>query len=199
MSDSNSTLTGANRPCAKCGAVERDASGRCKPCKRASNAIWRAANKERIAAYSAAYYEINAGKMAAYSIAYRAKNPDRAKKKSAAWRAANPEKVRANKAAYYAAHPGARRIYRNNRKARKRENGGTLSRGLPVKLFALQRGKCACCKRPLGADYQLDHIIPIALRGPNVDSNIQLLCGCCNNKKNAKHPIDFMQSLGNLL
>jgi 5-methylcytosine-specific restriction endonuclease McrA len=197
---SNADSTSANpRPCAKCGAVDRGPEGRCRSCKRARNAEWRAANKEKIVAYSAAYYATNAGKMAAYTAAYRAKHPGKAKMNSAAWRAANPEKVRANKAAYHAAHPEARRIHRHNRKARKRENGGVLSQGLSAKLFALQRGKCACCKQPLGDDYEMDHIMPIALGGPNVDSNIQLLCGRCNNKKNAKHPIDFMQSMGKLL
>jgi 5-methylcytosine-specific restriction endonuclease McrA len=92
-----------------------------------------------------------------------------------------------------------KRIYTQNRRAKERENGGDLSPGLENKLFELQKGKCACCRKPLGGNFQLDHIMPIALGGKNEDSNIQLLTSRCNKQKHAKHPVDFMQSKGFLL
>jgi 5-methylcytosine-specific restriction endonuclease McrA len=91
------------------------------------------------------------------------------------------------------------RIYRANRRARELEAGGTLSKGLRTKLFDLQRGKCACCGKPLGNDFHLDHIVPLKLGGSNTDDNIQLLRAACNMQKGAKDPIEFMQSRGNLL
>jgi 5-methylcytosine-specific restriction endonuclease McrA len=96
-------------------------------------------------------------------------------------------------------HPDARRIYNHNRRAKEKENGGKLSRGLAEKLFKLQRGKCPCCKLPLGEDCHLDHKMPVALGGANEDSNMQLLRAECNFKKNAKDPIKYMQSKGFLL
>ena len=87
----------------------------------------------------------------------------------------------------------------HNRRARMLEVGGKLSSGLSGRLFKLQRGKCACCKLPLGDDYHLDHIIPIDLGGANEDWNIQLLRAKCNCQKHNTHPIDFMQSKGFLL
>jgi 5-methylcytosine-specific restriction endonuclease McrA len=87
-----------------------------------------------------------------------------------------------------------------NRRARKNASAGKLSFNLAEKLFKLQHGKCACgCKKHLGKDYHLDHIMPLALGGANTDNNIQLLRKQCNWQKHAKHPIDFMQSRGFLL
>jgi len=53
--------------------------------------------------------------------------------------------------------------------------------------------------QPLGDDFHMDHIMPIALGGSNTDDNMQLLRKECNLQKQAKHPIDFMQSRGLLL
>lgn len=118
----------------------------------------------------------------------------------AKWQKANPQKANAKSAKWREANPEARRIYEHNRRARKLESGGKLSKGLAAKLFTLQRGKCACgCKQPLGSDYHLDHIMPLALGGTNTDDNMQLLTSRCNMQKQALHPVDFMQQRGFLL
>ena len=85
------------------------------------------------------------------------------------------------------------------RKIRILSNKGVLTNGLTAKLFVLQKGLCPCCAQPLGDNYHLDHIMPLALGGSNTDDNIQLLRQRCNRQKHAKHPIDFMQSRGFLL
>ena len=123
----------------------------------------------------------------------------RAKAASAAWQKANPAKARAKAAAWQKANPEARRIISQNRRARKLANGGKLSKGLSAKLFKLQKGKCPCCNQPLGDDYHMDHIMPLAKGGANEDLNIQLLRQQCNQQKSAKDPIEFMQSRGKLL
>lgn len=145
------------------------ASGQCKPCAITRAADWQAANSDRLKLVKAAYYAANVGK------------------------------IKAATAAYATATLEARRIRQSNRRARKRANGGVLSRGLPAKLFALQKGKCACCKKSLGENYHLDHIMPLALGGANTDDNMQLLTATCNMSKQASHPIDFMQRRGFLL
>lgn len=180
----------------------------------ATNNQWKKNHKDQVVASNATYRAANPEKIKASSVAYRAANPEKARAQSAAWRAANPEKMKAlvaawvianfdrkmaSNAAHRALNPELYRIYCQNREARKRENGGVLSRGLSAKLFKLQKGKCACCGLPLGSNYHLDHIMPISLGGPNTDSNIQLLRQQCNNQKRAKHPVDFMQSRGFLL
>ena len=114
-------------------------------------------------------------------------------------RLANHEKMRATTKAWRKANPEATRVNNQNRRCRKRANGGKLSKGLSAKLFKLQRGLCPCCQQPLGADFHLDHIMPLSLGGMNIDSNIQLLRQSCNQQKSAKHPVEFMQSRGFLI
>lgn len=128
-----------------------------------------------------------------------AKEPEKYRMKSKKRAAENPEKVRESLKKWKAEHPEAGRIYDQRKRARKIKNGGHLSKGLANKLFKLQFGKCPCCRRPLGQDYHLDHIMPLKRGGPNEDSNIQLLCPDCNMSKHAKHPVDFMQERGFLL
>lgn len=182
----------------------------CKVCHNSANAIWRA-NKP---GYNAAYYKSNRDEILASQTVYREKNseiiraydaardkanPRRNHKAKEQWRKNNPDKARAASLAWHQANPEMVRIYNHKRRARLREVGGALSKGLAERLIKLQRGKCACCRQPLGTDYHLDHIMPLALGGTNTDDNIQLLCKKCNLQKNAKHPIDFMQKRGFLL
>ena len=66
-------------------------------------------------------------------------------------------------------------------------------------LIIAQAGKCAHCATYLAGIFEVDHIMPIALGGPNVKKNLQLLCRPCNRNKSAAHPITFSQSQGRLV
>lgn len=167
--------------------------------KKASRAAWDKANPERKKSNNAAWDKANPERKKANATAWATANAEQSKATKAAWQQANPDRVKKNAAAWSAKNPDARRIYGNNRNAKKRESCGKLSKGLAVKLFNLQQGMCPCCSQPLGDDYHLDHIMPLSNGGPNVDSNIQLLRALCNVKKSAQHPVDFMQSRGFLL
>ena len=151
---------------------------------------------------------------AIYSARYRARHPDRFKATMArynashrkqlgvlrrAWADKNKDRLKDLRKKRYLKNPRLGSIYFQNRRARKRVNGGTLSVWLADKLFKLQRGKCACCGQKLGTDYHLDHRVPLVRGGKNEDSNMQLLRKKCNLEKHAKDPIDFMQSRGFLL
>lgn len=182
--------------CKKCQCeTARHKNGKCKPCNVAYNLAWRRKNakrlvdpndkrtsKEKRRDRNAASYPFEKEKKNTASREWYKNNKDRHLALARAWRQANPD---------------AYRIHRQNRKANKSKS--KLSRGLGAKLFNLQRGKCACCGLPLGDNYHLDHIMPLALGGTNTDDNIQLLRQRCNNQKHTKHPIDFMQSRGFLL
>lgn len=173
------------RFCPTCQAeTKRNPCGACRPCKARRTAKYRASHPEKVKAGI---------------DAWRIENKTKANASSTSWAAANPEKVLASSAAWKKSNKQAVHIHNQNRRARKRASGGSLSKGLSEKLFTLQRGKCACCKQPLGNDYHLDHIVPLALGGTNTDDNMQLLRQRCNNQKGAKHPVDFMQSRGFLL
>lgn len=131
--------------------------------------------------------------------AWRSVNKERCYEYRKKWAAENPEKAKHSVYKWQKNNPDACRRIVQNRRARERANGGVLSPGLVERLFKLQKGKCACCGLPLGTNYHMDHIMPIALGGPNTDDNIQLLRARCNIQKRAKHPVDFMQQRGFLL
>lgn len=194
----DSILT-AYKPCIKCGACDRYSSGNCKPCTRLQKSKRYASNPAPFNALSLAWRKANPDRSRENDAKWITANLDRKKITRAAWAKANPESGRAAGAAWRASNPEARRISQQNRRSRKQESGGKLSKGLAAKLFTLQNGKCPCCKQPLGDDYHLDHVMPLALGGSNTDGNMQLLRQRCNNQKHAKHPIDFMQSRGFLL
>ena len=158
---------------------------------------WREANPEKYKAMKSKWYKNNSEKVKCLAKA-RSKT-DKAKALTAEWIGKNKLKIKENLAAWHKANPEAGRIYEQNRRLKKHESGNRLSRNLAEKLLALQKGKCACCKRSLGNKYHLDHIMPLALGGTNTDDNIQLLRAVCNLQKKAKHPIDFMQSRGFLI
>lgn len=160
---------------------------------------WAAANPEKKKANKKRHYDRHSAEVIAKAQAWRAANIDRARAYDAARYAADPAAERARSAAYKAANPEKGRQHVQNRRAKVRGNGGKLSKDISAKLFALQRGKCPCCARPLGDDYHLDHKMPLALGGTNTDDNMQLMRAQCNTSKRARHPIDYMQSKGFLL
>lgn len=99
------------------------------------------------------------------------------------YRRLNPEKVRE---------------FTNRRKAL-RGKGAKLPAGTIARLLVLQKGRCAVCAVSVSNGYHLDHIYPISKGGTHTPDNVQILCPACNLKKNAKHPIAFMQERGMLL
>lgn len=202
------------KTCIKCGSSEFYAKGDCKACARVRAAAYRAKNPEKTKALVEKWNAENpekkkAGRKEHYknnresilrdgSERYR-NSPDAAKTRTKAWRKANPVRVKEYYAEWVKNNPEKLRIVSQNRRARKLASGGKLSSGLAKRLFAIQKGKCACCGQSLGNDYHMDHIMPLALGGSNTDDNIQLLRKHCNLQKNRTHPVDFMQSRGFLL
>lgn len=185
--------------CKQCGGVEFYADGRCKACRKAQSAARYKANPEKAKARAAAWAAANYERVLARMAAYYAANPGKVAAKCAAWYAANAEAAKQKSRDRAKANPGAVRAAWQNRRARKIAAGGSLSPGLAKRLLKLQKGKCACCGEPLGADYHMDHIMPLVLGGSNTDDNMQLLRSRCNQQKCAKHPVDFMRARGFLL
>lgn len=180
---------------------------------RAIKQKWADANPEKIKAKSKAYYAKNSEKLIAVSKQWDIENREKANAADAAWRANNPERHKAAYTAWRKAnrerHLATQAKWRNEnpefirmRDAARRETGKKSSikaKGLIARLMKLQRGLCPCCKLPLGEDFHMDHIEPLSRGGANSKSNIQLMRAECNMHKNAKDPIDFMQSRGYLL
>src|SRR5574343_2805 len=147
------------------------------------HAEYRKNNKDKIRKSDKEYRQKNKEKISNYAKQYHANNAENIAKKTLEWQRNNPEKVR---------------VIQQNRRARKKISGGSLSKDIIQRLYILQKGLCPCCNLPLNDDFHLDHIIPLVLGGTNEDKNVQLLRSKCNLSKNKKHPIDYMQSKGYL-
>lgn len=191
----------------------------CKECHNATRMAWIDANRDKVRLLgkeaaakrratedgrnrhneaSRAYYAKNKEKVLTAAAKYRVTHNTKFVACIVKWRKANPDAVKLLRERWFAANPGAKKAYNQNRRTRLKSTG-KLSKDIIPKLFALQKGKCPCCAKPLGSDYHLDHKMPLALGGLNDDSNMQLLRAECNLQKSAKHPVDFMQSRGFLL
>ncbi len=156
----------------------------CKECTKKNNAKWSLLNRDKKLKLMLDWKSKNKEKLKIYNQQWYANNSDRCRKVRRIWLVENREHVL---------------LMNQNRRARIKSSGGTLSKNIIQKLLKLQKGKCPCCGNPLGDKFHVDHVIPIALGGKNIDSNVQLLKGTCNQKKGSKHPIDYMRAKGFLL
>jgi len=153
-------------------------------------------NKEKRKATVKSYCQNNKEKISAYGYKWRSINKEKISKRMKLYDEINKEKKSIRYKQYAKNNPEVKIRSEAKRRAIKRLSSGKLSIGIKDKLYALQKGKCPCCKLPLGDNYHLDHIMPLALGGSNTDDNVQLLRAKCNQQKGSVHPTDFMQSRG---
>lgn len=158
---------------------------------------YRAVNREKLDAKTAAWREANRHIFDSYQRAYQVANRRRTIARLKRWRQENPEKSREQGRRWRMDKPELNRIKANRYRARKLQASGDFSPDIYQRLMSLQKGRCAVCTKSLkGTSPHLDHVMPLALGGSNTDDNAQLLCPSCNSRKNAKHPVDFMQERG---
>lgn len=124
------------------------------------------------------------------------KNKDKKLENGKKWYSENKERKREKQKEWNKQNPDRLKIHHQNRKSRVGEQ--KISYQDVQKIFAFQKGCCAICKTSLDS-YEIDHVMPLFLGGKHDSSNIQILCRHCNRTKNAKDPIEFMQSKGYLL
>lgn len=174
----------------------------------------RAANRDLVNEKKREYRKANPEKSRKEYRAYRVANPEKTRAAQQKWREKNKDKLREYESARHKSRTDSDkerrskwvkenaekfRMYASNRRAKKLVHAKTLTQDFICYLYKLQRGKCACCGLPLGDNYHIDHIMPLALGGTHEERNIQLLRSTCNQEKHAKHPIEFMQQRGFLL
>jgi len=157
-------------------------------------------NRDKKIAAAKAWVEKNGDRRAAWLKAYKEKNAERLRSEGREKYRANPERAKRSAAAYRRANPEKLRVFGADRRAREKASGGKLSRDIVRRLMWLQCGMCPAC----GADlrevgHHIDHIVPLKAGGAHEDANVQLLCPPCNLSKQARDPVEFMQSKGFLL
>lgn len=147
---------------------------------KAQQKAWRDANKHKRRQPS----DEEKQKRGEYIRSYYAANKDRLKSKVKEYREAHKDDVRA---------------WSVGRKARKRDAAGRFTADNIRTIRALQRDKCAYCRKALKGKGHIDHIKPLARGGTNDPRNLQLTCEPCNLRKKAKDAIKFAQEIGLLL
>ena len=190
----------AAKKCTKCGETKphsefRKAShhkdgltSQCKSCCNAWIRDWYVRNKESRKITQAAWHAKNKVKRNKAVLAKYYENREKWQARNKAWAKAHPERMRA----FVAASD-------HKRRAAKLNSFGAWTEKDIQRLFKLQLGCCACCRKKLDKSFHRDHIVALASGGSNEISNIQLLCKSCNSQKHKRDPIDFMRSKGYLL
>lgn len=193
----------SSRQCSRCGTLWPYtleyfySRGRvCRQCQRRYAAEYRKANPEKVKAATKRWREQNREHVLAYLRQWHAEHPGENSKRrdyKKEWSARN----RAALSEYYKAYKKqhADKVAESCRKryARKRASDGDLSTEDVDAQRLRQKGRCFYCGAPLagGRAEHVDHVVPLALGGEHVASNIVVACAPCNCSKGAKHPMDF--------
>lgn len=63
----------------------------------------------------------------------------------------------------------------------------SVSEGTRQRLFLRDGGRCRYCNAPLSQfDFEVDHVVPVAMGGSNRISNLVCACSSCNQRKGAR-------------
>lgn len=187
------------KPCKHGHISERYTTKGCVACVSATAAVWRTANRERFDAVARDWQKARKEHVAAKREEWRLANLERCRLTNKAWRQENSDRLKALKKAWLAVNSLRTRCYTENRRARKKANGGSHTPEQIEELRTKQRHRCAGCKASIRNHYEVDHIIPIASGGTNDIGNIQLLCMPCNRSKHTKSPEQWAREQGRLL
>lgn len=174
---------------------------RCLACHRDARATIRAEQPEKVKASKAASYLRNRDATLAKVKAYQSANAEQVREKQRHRYQANKQTIAARYKAWAKANRPLLRIHEKRRRDRKRGATGSHTYADVQDIGRLQRWRCAnpTCRVSVKAAHHVDHVMPLALGGTDDRSNIQLLCGPCNQSKHARHPIDWARMNGLLL
>lgn len=154
-------------------------------------AEYRDAHKKEIREYLREWYVANKEKHKEVSKQYRQENHEKVSQYNRRYREANAEEIRHKQKSI----AGKRRMYEQNRRARKAAQLGELDEATIELMYLHQDGLCAYCEYPLLALYQVDHIVPLSKGGKHDWSNIAIVCRRCNNSKYTTDVEAFMVRL----
>lgn len=137
-------------------------------------------NAERVGQYRVT----NSGKVKESQQRHYARNKDQIKYTVRQYREENLEKVKRTKRRHYQENTEVYRASRQNRRARRRSNGGHISTAEWQSVLDRFNGKCAKCGS--ADNIHMDHVVPLAKGGKHSPDNIQPLCQTCNLRKGVK-------------
>lgn len=166
---------------------------RCLDCQRLNCRLWKAANREKVAAYNEAYHAAHRDELLPVM---RARARSRYIEKRAELQAqvrlykkTYPERAKASSDRARAKKPLKYRMLRAARNARRKARLAGVVLGRPSYRRIAERDGMIChlCRLPVAADQlSFDHVIPIALGGPHTEDNIRVAHLICNVKRGTR-------------
>jgi 5-methylcytosine-specific restriction endonuclease McrA len=165
----------------------------CRPCKRAVQAEWREANREKLRESGKRYYEQSSERreaVKARALAAYARDPEARIRYARAWALANParrQQIRLeSQRRRYAADPEPQREAWRRRHAKKKSVAVVPFTPSQLKAKVAYWGsRCWIC----GGGYEaIDHVKPLNKGGLHVLANLRPVCTPCNTRKRDQWP-----------
>jgi 5-methylcytosine-specific restriction endonuclease McrA len=150
-------------------------------------AAWRELNPEKSKASIAEWKMVNRDRARQSVIRWHKANSEKRKGHCAKYRKKHAENIKSGKKKWYIANKDKAVVYSHLRRARKAANGGSFT---AEEWEALKRCYVYTCLRCGKVEPEIkltvDHVVPVALGGPNILGKIQPLCKACNQSKGIK-------------
>lgn len=163
------------KKCIRCGAIDRQPSGTCRPCAKANKAAKYKSNPNKQKAINNAYYKANAERIKAVKKSLRKSNPEKEKASNAKYRRKNPEKCKAIFSAWYKANPEKISASWSKRHAKKINATPRWADHAKIEEFYYTAQMLGM---HTGESYHVDHIVPLQSNlvcGLHCESNLQIL------------------------
>lgn len=201
-----------SKTCSKCGVTKpiteftkhrksKDGySLTCLVCKRIRDKEYRESNKEKTKASKRNSYNKKIEHYREHWKNYAQQNKERIKDYQALYKQKHRLQLRKHQNSYrklyYPANKMRYRAWATNRRARVRgASGDGYSPEDVQNQYKHQKGKCYWCKKKVGQNYHVDHVVPLAKGGDNDKWNIVISCPECNLSKQDKLPHEWTNRL----
>lgn len=170
-------------------------------------------NKDSVTQYQREYQQKNREKISKQIGEYYQKNKEKRSIQNKAWRENNKTEITIKKREYYEGNKEEisikKREYRKTPVSKASKKNSEHRRRSRIKtgdvtneqLLQLEQTAKVCywCKTTLkGLKVHIDHYEPLSKGGLHTLSNLVVSCQRCNNRKHAKDPINFANSIGRL-
>ena len=182
---------------AKCSYSYKYNKCRCNNClqyKKELTIKYEANNKEKVIARRKRYYKQNKEKIRAKQIVYEEKNKDKIKEYLRKYGQENRERLNAVKREYARKHPEIDRNKNRRKRALKRNNG--FEKYTEAQVLELYGTDCYLCNTPIDMSasrrcgdlgwekgLHIEHVVDIALGGPDTLANVRPSHAICNLTK----------------
>lgn len=148
---------------------------------------WRDANLERARETQRQSHERRKEKVNADIRADRKANPEKYAEYERVKRERHADAIRERQRLYYLNNP---EVFERHRAVRRARLAGVERADYTRReIYERDGGTCRGCTKSLPYEkggFQIDHIVPISLGGPDTPANVQLMCPKCNRAKWAK-------------